>query len=294
MAAVSFGSRHMCAPLSRQHHHRISSSPSTAPRQRHQLPPCGRRMTRGVSRIAMCAAAEGAKVPKVKICGVTNAADATLAAEAGADFVGIILWPGTKRAVTLSQAKPIVNAVRAGGAEPVAVFVDEDARGITASCGALGITLAQLHGARARQWFPHLRSVESVYVVNSTPEGEIETELPSQITPPPPKQPAWVLLDGLTGGSGQALDWNNLKVPTGEATNGWILAGGLNSGNVAEAVAICQPDVVDVSSGVAGPDGIKKDPEKVRAFISAATGLAPDECRTRRDRAKLERIASQS
>lgn len=47
-------------------------------------------------------------------------------------------------------------------------------------------------------------------------------------------------------------------------------------------------------AGVAGPDGIKKDPEKVRAFISAATGLAPDECRTRRDRAKLERIASQS
>lgn len=73
---------------------------------------------------------------------------------------GIILWPGAKRSVTLSQAKPIVNAVRAGGAEPVAVFVDEDARGITASCGALGITLAQLHGARARQWFPHLRSVE--------------------------------------------------------------------------------------------------------------------------------------
>lgn len=80
--------------------------------------------------------------------------------ELGLCDAGIILWPGTKRAVTLSQAKPIVNAVRAGGAEPVAVFVDEDARGITASCGALGITLAQLHGARARQWFPHLRSVE--------------------------------------------------------------------------------------------------------------------------------------
>ncbi len=72
----------------------------------------------------------------------------------------MILWPRTERGVTVAEAKPIAEAAQAGGAQPVAVFVDEDARSITASCGALGITLAQLHGDKARTWYPHLRAVE--------------------------------------------------------------------------------------------------------------------------------------
>lgn len=73
-----------------------------------------------------------------------------------------------------------------------------------------------------------------------------------------------------------------------ESTKGWILAGGLNDSNVAEAVAVCNPDVVDVSSGVTGSDGIAKDSGKVNAFIQAATGLSPADCRSRRDRDKLD------
>ncbi len=57
------------------------------------------------------------------------------------------------------------------------------------------------------------------------------------------------------GGSGQALDWRNLQVPTHEARQGWLLAGGLSPDNVATAAGLARPTAVDVSSGVCGPDG---------------------------------------
>lgn len=59
-------------------------------------------------------------------------------------------------------------------------------------------------------------------------------------------------------------------MPTSLCKRGWLLAGGLNPGNVTQAVAIAQPTAVDVSSGVCGPDGLLKDHEKVAAFIQAA------------------------
>lgn len=74
----------------------------------------------------------------------------------------------------------------------------------------------------------------------------------------------------MQGGSGQALDWTTLQTPIGLSEKGWMLAGGLVPGNVAEAVRLMRPTAVDVSSGVAGLDGLAKDPEKVLAFIKAA------------------------
>lgn len=86
------------------------------------------------------------------------------------------------------------------------------------------------------------------------------------------RQADWLLVDGLRGGSGEALDWTALAPPVDCAKRGWLLAGGLNPDNVAEAASIARPTVVDVSSGVSGPDGVAKDAEKVRAFIAAAKG----------------------
>lgn len=79
----------------------------------------------------------------------------------------------------------------------------------------------------------------------------------------------------MKGGSGVALDWRALRVPADVAQRGWLLAGGLHAGNVAEAAAIARPSMVDVSSGVAGPDGLAKDAAKVQAFIAAAKGRQP-------------------
>ena len=79
----------------------------------------------------------------------------------------------------------------------------------------------------------------------------------------------WLLLDGMTGGSGEQLDWCALRPPKNIAGSGWLLAGGLTAGNVAEAIRAARPTAVDVASGVCGPDGIAKDSEKLQAFIQA-------------------------
>jgi phosphoribosylanthranilate isomerase len=79
----------------------------------------------------------------------------------------------------------------------------------------------------------------------------------------------WLLVDGMKAGSVEVFDWRGLQQPKGLAANGWFLAGGLEPDNVAEALRIASPTGVDVSSGVTFPDGLGKDPARVRAFIEA-------------------------
>ena len=88
--------------------------------------------------------------PLIKICGVTSPEDAELAAKAGADFVGTILWQGARRAVSLQTAAKISETAERYGAQPVAVFVDEDFADIVRACKQAGIKIAQLHGRGAR------------------------------------------------------------------------------------------------------------------------------------------------
>ncbi|EFJ51069.1 hypothetical protein VOLCADRAFT_57561, partial [Volvox carteri f. nagariensis] len=213
-----------------------------------------------------------------QICGITNPDDARHAVNSGADFIGMIMWQKAKRAVSADTARSIAAVAREGGARAVGVFVDEDAATISARCRDAGIPVAQLHGDGARAALPGLDpSLEVVYVLNCAPDGTPLTQPPSellrQMGKPGARQPEWVLVDSAQGGSGQALDWRNLRVPAGEATRGWLLAGGLSPDNVAIAAGLAKPTAVDVSSGVCGPDGLKKDPAKVSSFISAAKGV---------------------
>lgn len=213
--------------------------------------------------------------PLVKVCGLTSEADAALAAGAGADFLGIILWPGARRAVPPAEAASIAAAGRAAGAKAVVgVFVDEDADAIVAACEAAGITTAQLHGEGARSALPHLPPhLSVVYVMTVDKDGKPTCRTPSQVCADAGvalRTPDWVLLDGAVGGSGEGYDWAGVDPPTGHAAEGWLLAGGLGPANVAAAVNTLRPSGVDVSSGVCGPDGLAKDGEKVRAFVRAA------------------------
>lgn len=78
----------------------------------------------------------------------------------------------------------------------------------------------------------------------------------------------WLLIDGLKAGSGETYDWDRLQAPDLETgTQGWLLAGGLTPANVRQAIETARPFGVDVSSGVTGPDGLRKDPEKILKFI---------------------------
>lgn len=82
--------------------------------------------------------------PIVKMCGITSAEDAAMAARAGATYVGMIVWPKSKRSVSVSLARDIAAAARESGAEPVGVFVDENAAEIERVCDAAGLSIAQV------------------------------------------------------------------------------------------------------------------------------------------------------
>ncbi|MEW5312703.1 MAG: hypothetical protein WDW38_004317 [Sanguina aurantia] len=223
--------------------------------------------------VARTTAVQAFKTPLVKVCGITNPEDAAMAAGAGADFIGMIMWQKAKRAVSDTTARAIVEAARAHNAQPVGVFVDESADTITDRCQRAGIKIAQLHGDGARSALPQLPAdLQVIYVLNCQSDGSTATPLPCSMSDSTGKsrKADWLLLDGMQGGSGQVFDWTNLTIPQGESLHGWLLAGGLLPSNVATAVQLASPTAVDVSSGVCGPDGLAKDSSKVTAFIAAA------------------------
>ncbi|KXZ52884.1 hypothetical protein GPECTOR_8g264 [Gonium pectorale] len=190
----------------------------------------------------------------------------------------MIMWQKAKRAVSADTARSIADVARAAGARAVGVFVDEDAATISARCKDAGIAMAQLHGDGARSALPDLDpSLEVVYVLACAPDGTPITPPPSALLAsmgrPGARRPDWLLVDSAQGGSGQALDWQRLSIPEGEARCGWLLAGGLQPDNVATAAGLARPTGVDVSSGVCGPDGLKKDAAKVAAFVASARGV---------------------
>lgn len=206
-------------------------------------------------------------VPLVKMCGITTVHDAVLAAEAGAKFIGMILWPKSKRSVSLNVAKEISKAAREHGAEPVGVFVEEDANEIEQACDATNIAFVQLHGDRARSALSNLvQHRRIVYVLHADKDGEL-------LTKPPNVEYSdlvdWLLIDSLQGGSGKKFNWEKFRVPTDASKYGWLLAGGVDPENVSQAISILRPDAVDVSSGICAPDGIRKDPARIASFMNA-------------------------
>jgi phosphoribosylanthranilate isomerase len=189
----------------------------------------------------------------VKICGITRQVDADVAAEAGADWIGLNFWPGSKRRVTIDAARGIRTPLH-----KVGVFVNATLDEIRRAVEEVGLDRIQLHGDEPADFWagppPALRVARGLDAL-SAGEGV-------------------VLLDAATpgyGGAGEPLDWELVRAAVEKTRREIILAGGLTPANVAEAVRVVRPAGVDVASGVESSPGIK-DAEKIRAFVTAARG----------------------
>jgi indole-3-glycerol phosphate synthase/phosphoribosylanthranilate isomerase len=200
---------------------------------------------------------------RVKVCGLTDPGDAALAAESGASFAGLILVPGTPRALTLSEARPVARAAAAGGLGTVGVFRNEKVAAVVAAAGSLDLAAVQLHGEEDALYIRALRGLlpESVEIWAA---GAVGRDLPE-----PRLGSDRTIFDtsagGRSGGTGVAFDWS--RIARRPELKRSLLAGGLNPAN-ARAAAAVGAFGLDVSSGVESAPG-RKDPAKMRAFFEA-------------------------
>ena len=212
---------------------------------------------------------------KVKFCGLTRTEDAREAVRLGAAYVGAI-FAGGPRTVTPDRARELFVSAE-GGPGAVGVFGADDVNEIAANAMRAGVEVIQLHGDPRAADVRAMRNRfgGQVWAV-ARADGSLLPEWTEELF----HEADAVLLDarvqGRLGGTGVALEWGSLadSVAALRGRTPVVLAGGLTPANVAEAVRLMNPDVVDVSSGVESAPGVK-DHKKMRAFFDAAQGIKP-------------------
>ena len=206
----------------------------------------------------------------VKICGLKTPEAVDVALSAGADMVGFVFFEPSPRHITMPAARALGERVK-GRARKVALSVNADDELLAASIDALKPDLLQLHGQETPDRVVVVRARFGIPVMKALPISAREDLSPIHIYA---KVADWLLFDARApreatrpGGLGKVFDWRlleklDLAVP-------FMLSGGLDAGNVAEALAITRAPAVDVSSGVERAPGVK-DSDKIRAFVRAA------------------------
>lgn len=200
---------------------------------------------------------------RVKICGITRIEDAMAAIEAGADALGFVFYAPSPRSVEVEQAAAIISELPAF-VTTTALFVNAERELIDQVIRIAKIDLLQFHGDEDES-FCNSFCRPYIKALRMKPELDFATEVASYGTAQA------ILLDayrpGVPGGTGEKFDWD--RIPT-EHPAPIILAGGLDSTNVAEAVASVSPYAVDVSGGVEKTKGIK-DAGKMYMFVNEVT-----------------------
>ena len=196
---------------------------------------------------------------RVKICGITRPEDALTAEAAGADAVGLIFAPHSKRRVTLQQAQ-LICAQLGPFIMTVGVFVNAPLDEVLETAEQLRLGAVQLHGDETPAYAEVLRrKVRVIKAVSFTPELD-----PAALAAFPANA---VLLDGLVPGSGEVFSWDGAAALRGFPQ--LILAGGLTPANVEAGIRALLPYAVDVASGVERTVGVK-NPHKIQDFVRAA------------------------
>ena len=200
---------------------------------------------------------------RVKICGITNAADARFAVREGADAVGVI-FAKSPRQVDVSAAKKIAAA--AGPlAAVIGVFVDESVEKMLRSAGNCGLSAIQLHGDENARTVRELQK-RGFRVIKALRVGE-GTDLKKINDMPADMFLFDTAVAGKFGGTGRSFDWERLNQLTLRVP--WIVSGGLDPAKVKKLLSVLRPYGVDVSSGVESAPG-KKSQKLVKEFIRNA------------------------
>ncbi|MDP8976754.1 MAG: phosphoribosylanthranilate isomerase [Actinomycetota bacterium] len=198
----------------------------------------------------------------VKVCGTTSEEDALLAVAMGADAVGFIFAPSSRQ-VAPGLVRDIVRRLPPE-VVTVGVFRDAAPESVVKVVNGIGLRVAQLHGKETPEQTAHVRDRVPL-VVKAFAAGDPRIRRASEY------KADMVMLDAPSPGSGQVFDWRLAEgVPDSCRL---LLAGGLNAGNVADAIAQVHPWGVDVVTGVESEPG-HKDPRALRAFVQAVRDAA--------------------
>ena len=212
---------------------------------------------------------------QAKICGINSRDAMRESIEGGADFVGLVFYPRSPRAVTAIEAAQLVHGIP-DHVSKVGLFVDLGDDMMTAILSQVSLDLLQLHGAETPARVQEIRQLTNIPVMKAirvATECDI-TEANSYVdvadrilfdakAPPDMK-------GALPGGNAVTFDWNLLAGRKWPCP--WMLSGGLHAGNVAAAIATSGTPSVDVSSGVEFSPGIK-DSARIREFLTIVKGL---------------------
>ena len=203
---------------------------------------------------------------RVKICGNTNLADATMAADLGAWALGLIFHEPSPRACGVDEATEIAAALRRR-VELVGVFVNPELDRLATVADGVGLTMLQLHGDEGPAFCAEAARRTGCKVIKAR---QVRTQADLQAMEP--FHTDFHLLDAhhedLRGGTGTTFDWG--LVEQRRTPQSLIVSGGLTPENVGEAIAMTQPFAVDVASGVEAEPG-RKDPDRLEAFLASVT-----------------------
>lgn len=213
-----------------------------------------------------------AKSVSVKICGLRTEQDVDVVAATGSAYCGFVFFANSPRSVSIDLARTLALKSPVGLAK-VALVVDADDVFLDALTDQVPLDMLQLHGAETPERVDAIKSryglpvMKAVGVADASDLAKVESyfKVADQILvdAKPPKNAV------LPGGNGLSFDWRLIAgrrwpVP-------WMLAGGLNPRNVAEAIEMTGAQQVDVSSGVETEPGVK-DASLIRAFVTSAHG----------------------
>jgi phosphoribosylanthranilate isomerase len=209
---------------------------------------------------------------QVKICGITNFADARAAVDAGADMLGFNFFRPSPRFIEPHHARDIITRLRTELGERsltiVGVFVDDPSpASLVRIAATTGIDAVQLHGDESIEYCRRLKELQPDLIVIKVlragdgfePDGAVRYEVDA------------IMLDSfhsdLRGGTGRVFDWT-VGRRMRDLVPQLFLAGGLSPENVARAIAEVRPDAVDACSSIESSPG-RKDGELMKAFVSA-------------------------